>query len=227
VYHNDNSGTGTWAALASTPATGTDPYQLTATGVSNFSAFAVGSAATPLPVTLVSFGARRTSASNVAVSWATATEWNCARFEVERSADGRQFQRMGAVPCAGAATPYAFPDATAYSAAYYRLRQVDADGQAHYSASVYVPATTDSSLAISLFPNPTTGTVTLLGVPDEAVLTLSLSSPLGQLLLPPSTAALPELTARLNATLAACAPGVYVLTAESNGQRQHLKVIKQ
>jgi alpha-amylase len=227
VYHNDNSSIGTWAALASTAATGTGPYQLTATGVSSFSTFAVGSAAAPLPVTLVSFGARRTDATTVAVRWATAAEWNCARFEVERSADGRQFQALGTVACAGTAAPYSFLDKAAFGAAYYRLRQVDTDGQAHYNAPAYVAATTDSSLGLSLFPNPTTGTVTLLGVPEAAALTLSLSSALGQVLLPPSTAALPELTARLNAALAACAPGVYVLTAESNGQRQHLKVVKQ
>jgi len=227
VYHNDNSGTGVWAALASTAATGAGPYQVMATGVSSFSTFAVGSAATPLPVRLVSFGARRTSASTVAVSWATAAEQNCARFEVERSADGQQFQRLGTVPCGGAATPYSYLDGAAFGAAYYRLRQVDTDGQAHYSAPVYVAVTTDSSLGISLFPNPTTGAVTLLDAPDDALLTLSLSSPLGQLLLAPSTAALPALTFRLNAALAACAPGVYVLTAEYNGQRQHLKVVKQ
>ena len=225
VYHNDNTSTGTWAAISSTAATGTNPYQLTATGVSNFSTFAVGSA-TPLPVTLVSFGARRTSATTVIVNWTTAAKWNCARFEVERSADGQQFQRLGAVPC-GAASPYTYRDDAATGAAYYRLRQVDTDGQAHYSPTVYVGATPDGSLGLSLFPNPTTGSVTLLGLPDAAVLTLGLSSTLGQPLLVPATATLPELTTRLNATLATCAPGVYVLTAESNGQRQHLKLVKQ
>jgi alpha-amylase len=227
VYHHNNSGTGTWAALASTAATGTGPYQLTAPGVSSFSAFAVGSAATPLPVTLVSFGARRTSASTVAVRWATAAEWNCARFEVERAADGQQFQRLGAVPCGGTTTAYSFEDKAAFGAAYYRLRQVDTDGQAHYSALAYVAAATSGSLGLSLFPNPTTGTVTLLGVPEAAVLTLSLSSALGQPLLPASTGLLPQLMTRLNTALVACPPGVYVLTAECNGQRQHLKVVKQ
>jgi len=225
VYHHDNSSTGTWAALANTAGTG--PYQLTATGVSSFSTFAVGStSAAPLPVTLVSFDARRTSASTVAVRWATAAEWQCAHFEVERSADGQQFQRLGTVPCGGAASPYSFPDKAAFGAAYYRLRQVDTDGQAHYSAPVFVAANVNASLGLSLFPNPTTGAVTLLGVPETAV-TLSLTSTLGQPLLAPSTGPLPALTARLNAALANCAPGVYVLTAESNGQRQHLKVVKQ
>jgi alpha-amylase len=227
VYHNDNSATGTWAALASTAATGTGPYQLTAPGVSSFSTFAVGSAGGPLPVTLVSFGARRTGASTVAVSWATAAEQHCARFEVERSADRRQFQRLGAVPCAGAGAPYTFLDGAAFGAAYYRLRQVDTDGQAQYSAPVYVAAGADAALGLSLFPNPTTGTVTLLGVPEATVLTLSLTNALGQPLLATGPAALPALTARLNAALATCAPGVYVLTAECAGQRQHLKLVKQ
>ncbi|RZL15953.1 MAG: hypothetical protein EOO62_02645 [Hymenobacter sp.] len=70
-------------------------------------------------------------------------------------------------------------------------------------------------------------TVMLLGAPATAVLTLSLSSALGQPLPASTTAALPELTAQLNAALARCAPGIYVLTADSNGQRQHLKVVKQ
>jgi alpha-amylase len=228
VYHHDNSSTGTWAALASTAATGTGPYEVTATGVSSFSTFAVGSAATtPLPVTLLSFGARRTSATTVAVSWTTAAERNCAHFEVERSADGQQFQKLGTVACAGAATPYTFLDAAAYEAAYYRLRQVDVDGQVQYSALAYVPIFINNTLIIRIFPNPATGAVTLLGVPETMVLTLSLSNALGQPLLAGSTAALPELTARLNAALASCAPGLYVLTAECNGQRQHLKLVKQ
>ncbi len=227
AYYNDNSAGGTWMALASAAATAGGPYQLTASGVGSFGTFAVGSAGSTLPVRLVSFGARRASTSTVAVRWTTATEVNCARFDIERSADGQQFQRLGAVACAGAAAPYSFTDAAAYGAAYYRLRQVDADGAVQYSAPAYVPAEAGSTFALSLFPNPTTGTVALLGAPEGATLALGLTNALGQPLLATGPAALPELTARLNAVLAACAPGVYVLTAECAGQRQHLKLVKQ
>ncbi|MGI4874668.1 MAG: alpha-amylase family glycosyl hydrolase [Janthinobacterium lividum] len=228
VYHNDNTPTGTWASLPGTAPTGTNPYQATATGVSGFSTFAVGST-TPLPVELLSFGAQRVSATAVVVAWATASEVNCDHFEVERSADGRQFGRVGSVACAGGSQRHAYTlrDEAATSAAYYRLRQADADGQTHYSAVVYVAAPAGSSLGLSAFPNPTTGTVTLAGLPAATTLTLSLTNALGQVLLPACTAPLPAATDLLNAALAPCAPGVYVLTAESNGQRQHLKVVKE
>ncbi|QKG54564.1 alpha-amylase family glycosyl hydrolase [Hymenobacter sp. BRD67] len=227
VYHNDNSSTGTWTALPGTPATGTDPYQLTATGVSSFSTFAIGSTA-PLPVTLLSFGAQRVSASVVAVSWATASEAQCDHFDVERSADGRQFLRLGTLACTGGqGQTYTFRDAAVPGPAYYRLRQADTNGAARYSPTAYVAAGPATDLGLSVFPNPTTGTITLLGAPASAVITLSLTNALGQPVLPAGSYSLPAATDRLNAALVQCAPGVYVLTAEINGQRQHLKVVKQ
>jgi alpha-amylase len=227
VYHNDNSTSGTWTALPSSPASGTNPYQITATGVSSFSTFAVGSAASPLPVALVSFSAQRTATTAATVSWTTALEVNCARFEIERSADGQAFQRIGSLACSGQAGAYTFRDETAAGAYYYRLRQADTDGQAHYSPVAYVGATAETTLGLSVFPNPTTGTVALLGVPATEVLTLGLTNALGQPVLASPAAPLPAATDALNAALRQCPPGVYVLTAERNGQRQHLKLIKQ
>lgn len=120
--------------------------------MSSFSTFDVGSAK-PLPVTLVSFGVRCLgTAAVVEARWVTASEQDYARFEVERLADGQQFQQLGTVPCHGAATPYTFRDEAAYGAVYYRLRQVDADGQAPYSPLTYVAAIAASSLAFNIFP---------------------------------------------------------------------------
>jgi hypothetical protein len=185
TYHNDNA-SGGWAALPSTTAMGTNPYQVTAAGVSSFSTFAVGSAG-PLPVELVSFGAQRASATAVLVAWATVTEINCGHFDIERSADGQQFQRFGAVACGGSSSQsraYTFRDEAAAGAAYYRLHQVDTDGQAQYSPVVYVAGLGTTGLALSIFPNPTTGTVTLVGAPAATPLLLSLRNALGQVMLP-------------------------------------------
>jgi len=215
--------------LPSTGLTGTDPYQVTATGVSSFSTFAVGSAA-PLPVQLVRFGAQRTAATAVIVSWATASEENCAQFEVERSGDSKQFQRVGALACVGGqgvARSYTFRDEAAAGAFYYRLRQVDGDGQSQYSNVVYVSQSADTALGLSVFPNPTTGAVTLSGLPTNVSIILGLTNALGQPIMATSTGALPAATEALNTVLRACAPGVYVLTAEVNSQRQHVKIVKQ
>jgi hypothetical protein len=125
--------------------------------------------ATPLPVALVSFTATAEGRAAVRLAWATASEVNSARFEVERSLDGTSFQRVSAVAAAGTTTSahsYALRDATlpmGVSQLYYRLRQVDQDGAAHYS--VVRPVTLAGAQAgLSLYPNPVHGGVaTLLG----------------------------------------------------------------
>ncbi|WP_046242303.1 hypothetical protein [Hymenobacter terrenus] len=57
--------------------------------------------ATPLPVTLTTFTATAEGTQAVRLAWATASETNSARFEVERSLDGARFDRSGAVAAAG------------------------------------------------------------------------------------------------------------------------------
>ena len=71
------------------------------------------------------------------------------------------------------------------------------------------------------------GLVTLVGTPKLARLVLSLRNALGQVVLPASPATGATANELLSAALAHRPPGVYVLTAECQGQYQHLKVIKQ
>jgi hypothetical protein len=116
--------------------------------------FAPGTAVV-LPVVLSSLAATRT-ASGVRVRWATASELHSARFEVQRSPDGRTFATVASVAAAGSsqlAHSYALADEAAPAAAlYYRLRQVDQDGSAHYSAVVSVAA--GAGPPASAYPNP-------------------------------------------------------------------------
>jgi hypothetical protein len=125
--------------------------------------------ATPLPVELVSFTATAEGRTTVRLAWATASERNSARFEIERSLNGTSFQPVRAVAAAGTSTTthtYDLRDAslpTGISQLYYRLRQVDVDGAAHYSV-VRPVALAGAPAGLSLYPNPMhAGTVTLLG----------------------------------------------------------------
>ena len=92
---------------------------------------------TPLPVELSAFTATAEGAA-VRLVWATASEKNSARFEVERSTDGRTFAAIGAVAAAGSSTAlrsYELLDATlpaSTATLYYRLKQVDQDGSFSY-----------------------------------------------------------------------------------------------
>ena len=96
------------------------------------------SGATPLPVELVAFTAQA-EASAVRLQWTTGSEKNSARFEIERSQDGKQFTRVGLVAAQGTKTTpvaYVYQDdevATFSGSLYYRLRQVDQDGTVSYS----------------------------------------------------------------------------------------------
>ncbi|WP_159437420.1 T9SS type A sorting domain-containing protein [Hymenobacter daecheongensis] len=107
----------------------------------------------PLPVELTAFEAlRQTNA--VLLKWATASEKNNDRFEVERSADGQEFRAIGTVAGHGSTTQaqtYALTDRQPLSGlSYYRLRQVDTEGAFSYSP-VRVVAT---GAAAALYPNP-------------------------------------------------------------------------
>ncbi|QKG57147.1 T9SS type A sorting domain-containing protein [Hymenobacter sp. BRD128] len=108
-----------------------------------------------LPVVLTGFAAARTAAG-VQLRWATASEANSAHFKVERSLDGIVFSHIATAAAAGTSQrprAYAHLDAGAPTGPlYYRLRQLDLDGTAHYSPVVAVSGSTPSGLALS--PNP-------------------------------------------------------------------------
>ncbi|MBD2724666.1 right-handed parallel beta-helix repeat-containing protein [Hymenobacter armeniacus] len=131
---------------------------------------------TPLPVELTRFTAAPQGADAL-LRWATASEKNNDRFEIEASADGRTFRRVGQVPGHGSSTQahdYQFVDPNiarhGTSQVVYRLRQVDRDGTFHYSPLRAVAAGGTAGLA--LFPNPTTGAASLVGVQPGAVVTV-------------------------------------------------------
>jgi len=168
----------------------------------------------PLPVSLVRFTAQRQPSGAVALAWTTASELNSLRFEVERSLDGQHFATVGELAAAGSsatARSYAFTDgAAAAGRLYYRLRQLDRDGTAHYSAV----ATVAGGSAFSAYPNPWVGPALQLqlGATPTGPITCTLHNAAGQLVL---RTQLPAATTVLQAP--SLAPGFYHLTVECNG----------
>gem|GEM_PF-1688725 len=130
--------------------------------------------AQPLPVELTVFTATAEGPAAVRLAWATASEKNSAAFEVERSADGVAFERIGTVPAAGSsrsARRYELLDAGLPAGAarlYYRLRQVDADGTFSYSPVRAVALSRSPIQPFTAYPNPAHGAVTAAGLPAHA-----------------------------------------------------------
>jgi hypothetical protein len=107
------------------------------------------------PVDLISFTASKRNNHN-ALKWATASEENSAYFSIERSVDGVTFEEIGKTNAAGNSSSvinYAFNDyANSTQTLYYRLKQVDLNGDLHYSEIVKVESSSIDFLTIH--PNP-------------------------------------------------------------------------
>lgn len=128
---------------------------------------AIERAAAPLPVVLTEFTAVRAGRAAL-LSWRTASEQGNAYFAIEGSQDGLAFSRLGLVAGHGTsalAHAYQYRDTTLISAAagpvYYRLQQVDTNGNATYSPlrvlSTVVALSAKPAVALPalpLYPNP-------------------------------------------------------------------------
>ncbi|OON69601.1 T9SS type A sorting domain-containing protein [Hymenobacter sp. CRA2] len=97
----------------------------------------------PLPVVLTDFTARFQNKA-VQLAWTTAQEKDADSFTVERSVDGRTFEAITTVRAAGNSSTrrdYSAQDRTMRAGLnYYRLKQQDFDGTAHYSQVLAVQA---------------------------------------------------------------------------------------
>lgn len=117
-----------------------------------------------LPVELISFDALLKDEQTVLTRWSTVSESNSKHFEIERSRDGIHFQTIGFTSAAGFSSTlihYTFEDLSPLQGiAYYRLKQVDFNGEAHYSD--VISATRNESSEFSIYPNPVENWVKVL-----------------------------------------------------------------
>jgi hypothetical protein len=115
----------------------------------------------PVPVSFISVNATLTGAA-VKVDWKVAAERGVQRYEIERSADGNNFIKIGAVTAAGSTTgelSYSWLDATPLSGVnFYRIKSVDVSGDVKYTYIVKV-LKGNVKPAFSIAPNPVEGSV--------------------------------------------------------------------
>ncbi|MDY0392795.1 MAG: T9SS type A sorting domain-containing protein [Candidatus Bipolaricaulis sp.] len=112
----------------------------------------------PLPVELVRFTASETTRSTVNVDWITASEYNNDRFELEKSINGVDFERIATVNSKGNSSEfsnYTYEDnAPVYGNNYYRLRQIDFDGTEKLSKIAHAFVNGEVELVSDIYPNP-------------------------------------------------------------------------
>ncbi len=138
--------------------------------VTNFSEFWIyAPGLTPLPLTFISFNAKKQN-DDVLLKWKTADEKNVSHFEIERSFDARNFETIGKeIALNQAENVYLFNDLTIKNIfvpkAYYRIKQVDVDG--NYSYSHIENVVLDKSSDIQIVPNPNKGQFTIAGANEN------------------------------------------------------------
>jgi hypothetical protein len=128
--------------------------------------YIVVSNSTSLPVELLSFTAKKTSAKQVQLNWITGLELNNDRFEIERSADNETFEKLSEINGRGNTTSvssYQYIDKTPQELNYYRLKQTDKDGKFTYSQTrvINMRITSIESMSVTVYPNPVANTLTI------------------------------------------------------------------
>lgn len=122
--------------------------------------FGSPSKANPLPVKLLYFRSQNSVSKANRLEWATATEINSKGFEIEKASSNGNFSRIGFVASASLngnslhILYYSFVDSSlTSSSSFYRLRQVDYNGDHAYSHIVKCTAKANSSITWELRKN--------------------------------------------------------------------------
>lgn len=165
-----------------------------------------------LPVDLVSFKAKKQDDFS-ALAWTTASEINNDYFDVERSADARNFVAIGKVQGHGTTNDvqdYDFLDRNPLSGKnYYRLKQVDYNGAFEYS-NVELVDFSEGRDGIEVFPNPALDYITI--AVDQKYDNIKVLNNLGQIVETITSTGMESNNLRVN--VADYTPGIYFLEAK-------------
>lgn len=191
--------------------------------ITDFSNFFITTAQNALPVSLEIFTAAPINHSAL-LNWQTASETNNSHFDIERSADGNLFTKIGRVEghgTTGITQQYRFTDAAPFTGNnYYRLAQIDFDGRKNYSG-VRLLIFNGQAGILKVSPNPVKSTLHVQ-LPQRASgqVALQMYNLSGLKVLVQSV---PAGTLQMDADISNLAPGVYILRYD----KETIKVVKQ
>lgn len=218
---------GGWDPMPLTAASGFDPYTVSRTGLSSFSPFGVGNAASPLPVVWKSFEGRY-DAGVVQLDWSVASEEQVKDYEVQRSEDGLGFVTIGSQKAKGGSgvIAYRHTDATAVAPAYwYRIRLNELNEGVLYSPVIRL--TTGRENDIRLLSNPVGDNIVLEMTTLQNGAAEILISDISGRKISKQSASVKSGTQLLTLPAPVMAAGqVYLLQVTLNGQRELFKIIR-
>lgn len=112
-----------------------------------------------LPISLGYFNISKFEGDNYTqLNWLTYNEINNSKFDVERSQDGINFEKLTSIDGHGTTSSenlYLFIDYNPpIGINYYRLKQIDFDGKYRYYGLVSIQVIPNDNLTILVYPNP-------------------------------------------------------------------------
>ena len=183
-----------------------------------------------LPIELSDFSVEQ-NGSVVDVNWTTASEKNNAYFSIERSADGKNFETVKNVAGAGNSSStkkYTETDASPYNGiSYYRLKQVDLNGQSSNSDMRSVVFRKNGKSFVTVNPNPAQHNIIVeFYAEPNVVYTLDISDITGK------TVSLKEITSenefeKVSMDINELQAGMYFFTLNGGNDSQRIKFIKE
>jgi hypothetical protein len=170
-----------------------------------------------LPVRFISINGTKQNKS-IVVGWEVGTEVNVSNYELQRSADGNNFETIGTVTANNSST-YQFEDKNPINGVnYYRVKSVDINGFIQNSSTVKVAAGVKVSLQI--VPNPVVDFVNISGLSGKG--TISIFTIEGKKVI--------DFIVKGNTVaynLQQLKTGIYIIQYLDNGDAQTLKMIKK
>jgi uncharacterized protein (DUF1501 family) len=117
---------------------------------------------TVIPIELTKFSVEKANTADAHIEWATANESNTAKYDIERSTDGKRFVKVGEVKAVGHShepTRYDFLDKnlplSVTNTFYYRLKISDLDDTSTLTETRSISFDKiGKNLVVDIFPNP-------------------------------------------------------------------------
>ena len=183
-----------------------------------------------LPLNIVNFNAVK-NGGNALLSWVVENQSaNNSYYVVERSFTGTTFEAIGNVNATLLQSTYNYTDAltpsvSAHGIIYYRLREVDVDGNYTYS-SIRNIKLDNRSLHASVYPNPVISTTNVtFDISQAQNVTISILDAVGKTLRVTQVAGNNGINQQ-RLDLSSFSSGNYIISIQAGGNTYNLPVIK-
>jgi hypothetical protein len=183
-----------------------------------------------LPVGLEFFKGEKLNRT-IRLKWNTTAASNASVFEIERSGNGSEFTTIGTITAKNSTTASSYTyDDNNYSGQfiYYRLKQIDKNGQFKYSGLVTIQNDNNFENTVTIFNNPFREKFDVsITTPEQSKITVTLLDVTGKLLYTKTLNTTNNATITVTPETRSLSAGMYFVQVNINGNKIVKKVIKK